>query len=206
MNVHHEITAKINNRGRETNFADKFMECLRKDFRGEGPARRAEICTKLQFMKRQSYATTEEYINDMQYWHSLGENLDLGFPPYFSMINILRELSGTSHLESFMHVKRTEFYAREKGKSNVVKSYNMDSFYKDCIELLADIRPIEENNGFSGSAAVAAQTNKSRQTPISHPLDKTTDMKNAPPKGVKPEEWVNSWLNGPSKKDGGCAF
>lgn len=83
LSVHHEITEKINSRGLETSFADRFMECPRKDFRGEGPARRAEILAKLQSMKRQSYSTTKEYINDIQYWNCVGENVELGFPPYF---------------------------------------------------------------------------------------------------------------------------
>lgn len=105
-----------------------------------------------------------------------------------------------------MHVKRSEFYAREKANPHFVELYTMDYFCEDCFELLAEIRPIEKITVFSGSVAIAAQTVEPRQSTTSSSFDKVKEARNTPPKGVKPEEWVTSWLNGPQKKDGGCSF
>lgn len=70
--------------------------------------------------------------------------------PYSLMIIVLKGLGDKSHLENVMHVKRAEFHP--KGVT-AMETVTVDDFYKECVKILNDVRPMEEIAGFAREAS-----------------------------------------------------
>lgn len=124
--MENDLLQEINSPGNHINFADEFMEEIKKHMKGEGHGALKAAMTKFRTISRNQFSTSEEFINALKARYRTLSDLEGNMPPYYALQTMLLELMEVPELKSFIVVKDNELNAVE----NPVKDITIIDFYR----------------------------------------------------------------------------